>query len=181
MLNPLTNTCFETMGNTRLPNGRQSLWVVISTWLQKNYAIQGLQQRAYKATCTKLCRLKNCKSQYVYQHGLKRLFTHDLPPLLINIMGGGVFLLRMGEGGWEAHFHYMYFIINFSTVPVVVKPGGITRDYDMMCLFCQVFIMRFTVWHDEWFFEQSIFSLAGWRRGWCWLLCTVLWLVLWAR
>ena len=110
---------------------------------------------------------KNCKSKYQ-----SMVWRHSLPLIspLFHIMGGGVSLLRIGGGDGRS-----------LAVPVVIKPGGITRDYDVMCLFCQVFIMRFTVRHDEWFFEQSIFSLAGWRGAWCRLLCTLLCVVLWAR
>ena len=73
------------------------------------------------------------------------------------IGGGGIFLLRIGvrEGV------RLSFSLFCGIVPVVVKPRRITGDYDMVCLFCQVFVMRLTVWHDEWFFEQSIFSLTG--------------------
>ena len=66
------------------------------------------------------------------------------------MMGGGS--IACEDGGWDGRG---------LAVPVVIEPGGITRDYDVMCLFCQVFVMWFTVWHDEWFFEQAIFSLAG--------------------
>lgn len=151
------------------------LRVGISTWLQK----KTMQHKDCSRGLIKVQNyLKNCKSKY------KSIVWRGLLPLIFPLSyhgRGGVFLLRMRKGrGGEGRLGGSFSLF-CSTVPVVVKPGGITRDYDMMCLFCQVFIMRFTVWHDEWFFEQSIFSLAGWRRGWCWLLCTVLWLVLWAR
>lgn len=51
VVNPLPNTFFEAMGNTRLSNERQNSpsWDFYMT-AKKNYATQGLQQGAYKST-----------------------------------------------------------------------------------------------------------------------------------
>ena len=45
--------------------------------------------------------------------------------------------------------------------PVVVKPRGVTRDDNVMRLFCQILVMRFSVWNVERFFKQSFLILVG--------------------
>ena len=45
--------------------------------------------------------------------------------------------------------------------PVVVKPRGVTRDDNVMRLFCQILVMRFSVWHVKRFFKQSLLILVG--------------------
>ena len=71
-------------------------------------------------------------------------------------------------------------ILTVKTVrkPVVVKPRGVTRDDNVMRLFCQILVMWFSVWHVERFFKQSFLILVGWRRTWRRLLGALLLLFL---
>ena len=51
--------------------------------------------------------------------------------------------------------------VNTIHKPVVVKPRGVTRDDNVMRLFCQILVMWFSVWHVERFFKQSFLILGG--------------------
>ena len=62
--------------------------------------------------------------------------------------------------------------------PVVVKPRGVTRDDNVMRLFCQILVMRFSVWDVNRFFKQSFLILVGRRWTWRRLLGSLLLLFL---